>query len=412
MTTRDDEPKRLQQALETLEATVTPLGRVLAVVLVVAIVAGAAFGLVEAWVVAAIALVLLLLAIPFLLGGARYAIEFGLDTDRVVAGSELGAELVVTNVSRRAALPAVLDVPVGPGLLEAAIPALRRGATHREAIRIDAPRRGIIQIGPMTLTRGDPIGVLRRETSWPQVETVHVHPVTTRLPATTAGFLRDVEGQPTRTIVDSDLAFHAIREYRPGDASRHVHWKSTAKTGTLMVRQFEESRRSRIAVLLDTRTDSCTDEDEFELAVSAATSLALQAVRERREVHLVTAGSSELARGVVVPIDVLPSRSPKALLDATCAIELDDSASGLDELARRSARHLDELSIAFLVTGARLPAATLRRAAHEFGASVVTVVVRVEPGAEPSVRTAGDLTILTIGLLEDLGHLIARGAVE
>ena len=42
----------------------------------------------------------------------------------------------------------------------------------------------------------------------------------------------------------------ALREYQPGDDLRHVHWKSTAKTGRLMVRQYEESRRSRMAVVL------------------------------------------------------------------------------------------------------------------------------------------------------------------
>ena len=46
------------------------------------------------------------------------------------------------------------------------------------------------------------------------------------------------------------MSFHAIREYAPGDSRRQIHWKSTAKTGQLMVRQYEESRRSRMAVVL------------------------------------------------------------------------------------------------------------------------------------------------------------------
>src|SRR5690606_31733752 len=117
------------------------------------------------------------------------------------------------------------------GLVETAIPLLRRGAAHEETVQIAAPRRGIIQVGPMMITRGDPLGVLRRDLTWPQVELVHVHPLTVPLPATSAGFIKDVDGRASQTIVDSDLAFHAIREYAPGDSWRHVHWKSTAKTG-------------------------------------------------------------------------------------------------------------------------------------------------------------------------------------
>ena len=53
---------------------------------------------------------------------------------------------------------------------------------------------------------------------------------------------------------------------RPGDERRYIHWKSTAKTGRYMVRQFEETRRSHLVVALSlAATDYATDE-EFELA--------------------------------------------------------------------------------------------------------------------------------------------------
>jgi len=403
---------RLRAAAAWLGETVTPLGWVLAIVLVATVVLGARFGLVEAWVVAIIAGVLLALAVPFLVGGASYEVAFTLDRDRVVAGSEVVAELVVRNTAQRVALPGVLDVPVGPGIVEGYIPLLRPGASHTEEVRIAAPRRGIIQVGPMTVTRGDPVGVLRRDLSWPQIELVHVHPVTTPLPPTSAGFIRDVEGQPTSTIVDSDLAFHAIREYAPGDSRRHIHWKSTAKTGTLMVRQFEESRRAMIAVVLDVLAEDFADEDEFELGVSAATSLALQAVRDGRDVLMVTAGQGERRPGAAVSMTSLPTRSPKALLDASCAIELDAAAAPLEAVTALMAQTSPELSIAFLVTGSGATTQRLRRAAHPLPGTAVTVVVRVEPGAEPGLRSTRDFSMLTVGALGDLKHLLARGAVR
>lgn len=394
-----------------LRETVTPMGWVLAIVLVLGLVAGLAFGIVEALVVAAIAFALIALSVPFLIGGATYDVEFSIDRDRVVAGSDVGARITVRNASRGVSLPSVLDIPVGPGLVEAFIPLLTRGSTHDETITIAAPRRGVITIGPMTVTRGDPVGVLKRDMSWPQVETVYVHPVTTPLPPSSAGFVKDVEGQPTRNIVDSDLAFHAIREYMPGDSRRHVHWKSTAKTGTLMVRQFEESRRARIAVVLDVLASEYETEEEFELAVSAAASLALQAVRDDREVLMVTSGMSELRRGEMISITSLPTRTPKTLLDATSSIAIDERAQRLESVTTLTAQTFPELSIAFLVTGSQVTVDRLRRAAFAFPANATTVVVRVEPGAEPTLRATRDFSVLTIGVLGDLKHLIARGAL-
>src|SRR5690606_30021659 len=169
--------------------TVPVAGWLLLVVLLVGIVVGAAFGLVEGWVIAVVAAVLLCFSVPFLLGGANLDVAFALGQDRVVAGSEVDATITVANRSRRVSLPVVLDVPVGPGLVEAYVPLLVGRAQHVERLRIAAPRRGIIRVGPMQFTRGDPIGILRREIGWPQVEEIFVHPVTSRLPSTSAGFV-------------------------------------------------------------------------------------------------------------------------------------------------------------------------------------------------------------------------------
>ena len=49
----------------------------------------------------------------------------------------------------------------------------------------------------------------------------------------------------------SDLAFHALREYQPGDDRRYIHWRSSAKAGRLLVRQFLDTRRSHVTVIVD-----------------------------------------------------------------------------------------------------------------------------------------------------------------
>lgn len=396
-----------------LQETVSSAGALVVATVVLGAAAGLAFGWVEAWAVAAIALVLLVLCIPFILGAHDYRIELDLDRDRVVAGTEITAVLDVRNNSDRLALPGIVDVPVGEGLVEAHVPLLRPGAHHRENLTIAAHRRGIIDVGPMTITRGDPIGLLRRELRWPDVQRIHVHPVTVRLPSTSAGLIRDLEGTPSTTLVDADLSFHAVREYVVGDSQRHVHWKSTAKTGRLMVRQYEESRHARIAVVLDLASDSYESDDEFETTVSAASSLALQGVREGRDVLFSMSNViPEHARGDVLSIRTLPTVTPKALLDGTSTIDPSGRMMRLEAVTALTAQSHPDLSIAFLLTGSRMPLERLRHAAVGLPAAVEAVAVRSELGEEPTLRSARELSVMTLGALGDLPQMLARGALR
>jgi uncharacterized protein (DUF58 family) len=339
-------------------------------------------------------------------------VELILDRDRVVAGNDVGARLAISNRSQRIALPGVIDVPVGDGLVEAHVPLLLGSAVHVEELVIGAHRRGVITVGPMTIARGDPIGILRREVSWPQVEQIHVHPVTVRLPSTSAGYVKDIDGTPSKQIVDSDLAFHAIRDYQPGDSHRHVHWKATAKTGTLMVRQFEESRRSRLGIILDVDPAGYADDDEFELGVSLAASLGLQGVRDGRDVLMATASPhAASARDASTSVRTLPTLTPGALMDGTSTITKDASAPRIEHVVSLTTQSFSDLSIVFVVTGGLVPLPRVRRAAFGVPPGVTAVVVRAEAGAEPKSQQVAGFSIMTVGVLGDLRHLVARGGV-
>jgi hypothetical protein len=393
--------------------TVTSAGWLLLAVLVIGVVGGLTLGWVEAWVVAGIALLLLLFCIPFLFGGHDYRVHLALDKDRVVAGTDVSGRLEIRNQSHRLSLPGIVDIPVGEGLVEAHVPLLLAGAEHRENLVIGAHKRGVITVGPMTIARGDPIGILRREVAWPQVEQVFVHPVTVPIPSTSAGNIKDLEGSPTKDIVSADLSFHAIRQYAPGDSRRHVHWKSTAKTGVLMVRQYEETRRARVAVVLDLNLEEYADDDEFEMAVSAAASLGVQGVRDGREVLVAMSNEiPELTRTTVLSIRTLPTLTPRTLLDGMSEVESSERALHLETVTSLTVQTYPDLSIAFVVTGSQPTLTRLRTAALAFPTEVVTVAVRIEPGAEPTLRATGDLTVMTIGALHDLKYMIARGALS
>jgi len=403
----------LRRAARWASETVLPAGWLLGAVLVTGVATGIGMGWVEAWVAAAIAAVLLLVSVPFLIGGHDYAVQLTLDRDRVVAGTDVGGHLTISNRSARLSLPGVIDIPVGRGLVEAHVPLLLGGATHTEQLTIGAHKRGVIDVGPMTIARGDPVGILRREVAWPQVERIYVHPVTVPIPSTSAGLIKDLEGTPTRDIVDADLSFHAIRTYAPGDSQRHIHWKSTAKTGVLMVRQYEETRRASLAIILDLNSEEYRSEEEFEMAVSAAASISAQGVRDNREVTVsMSAEIPELSRNAVQSIRTLPTITGKALLDAMSEVLESERAMRLDAVTSLTVQSFPELSIAFLVTGAEMSLTRIRGAAVALPQNVTAVAVRCDPGAEPTLKSIGDLSVMTIGALHDLKYLIARGAIK
>jgi hypothetical protein len=391
--------------------TIRPAG----VLVVLAATAGLALGIVFGWVewmvAGAAALVLVAASVPFLFGARSYDVDLSLTHERVVAGDGVTGEIVVRNDGHRIALPGRLDIPVGAGLVEFGVPLLRPGHTVSQPLDIPGLRRGIVTVGPATTVRSDPIGLLRREHAFEDVHDVYVHPRTTSLPSTSAGLIRDLEGSPTRRLVDSDMSFHAIREYAPGDSRRQIHWKSTAKTGRLMVRQYEESRRSRMAVVLGVAEHEYADPDEFELAVSCAASLGLRAVRDARDVEIVTGSEiPRVVRGRLRAIRHIPAGSPRPMLDGFSGVSTLESTMPIADVCRLTAESGDRLSIAFVVVGSRVTLTRLQQAALAFSADTSVVAVICDERAHPRMQPLSALTVLTVGTLDDLSGLLLRGA--
>lgn len=393
-----------------LTETVTPAGW-LALLALLAMPAGIALGWTELIVASVASAALLLIALPFLAGGKAYSVEFHVPVERVVAGEEVHGTLDVTNVSKSFELPGRIDVPIGSGSTEISVPLLRPGAHYGETVTIPTLRRGIIDIGPVTTLRTDPIGLLRREHAQAKVHRLYVHPRTVSVPSTSAGFVRDLEGNPTNRIVDSDMSFHAIREYAPGDSQRSIHWKSTAKTGQLMVRQYEESRRSRLVVALSVHSDDYLNDEEFELAVSVTGSLAARAIRDGRDVAVVTSEQiQELARTSVRSIRSLPVITERTLLDDLSSVESSFSTMPIDDVCALTAHAIPDVSIAFVVCGSSVSAGRLRALQLRFPPDVAVVAVRVDELAAPSFRELAGTGVLTIAVLDDLRSLLARRA--
>ena len=401
---------RTVSVLEWVRDTVTPAGW-LALGLALLLPLGIVFGWAEVVVASTVALVLLLVGVPFLFGARSYDVDLSLTHERVVAGTEVGGAVTITNTSTRIALPGRIDIPTGGGLTDVHVPLLRAGHTHVEQVSIAAHRRGVIRVGPVTSVRADPIGLLKREVSWAEVSELYVHPVTVSMPSTSAGFIKDLEGNPSAEIVDSDISFHAIREYVLGDARRNIHWKSTAKTGQLMVRQYEETRRSRLAIVLSLDATEYANDDEFELAVSAAGSLGVRALRDSRDLAVVASEEiPEFVRKVVRSIRSLSVRSSRTLLDDLSGVESAANVMQVEQVCTLAAQVVPDLSIAFVVVGSQITPRRLQTIATRFPSNVSVVAVVCDTAAQPSSRELSGIRVLTVAILDDFKGLMARSA--
>ncbi|MDM7853763.1 DUF58 domain-containing protein [Cellulomonas alba] len=375
---------------------ITPLGWGTAVVAVLGLVVGRRLGWLELAAVGAACAAVCVVALLMTIGRARYAVDLDLADHRVRVGDRATGGLEIRNAARRRALPSRVELPVGASVAELAVPSLAPGASHDELFSIPTSRRAVIVVGPVRSVRGDPLGLVRRSVRWTQPVELFVHPALVGLAGANAGLLRDLEGQATRDLSESDMSFHALRDYVAGDDRRNIHWRSSARHDRLMVKQFEDTRRTLTALALATSPADYTDDDEFELAVSAVASIGVQTLRDERELA-VLAGPGALR------VD-----TPPRLLDDCSGLALAAGDAGVVLLGRRVAREAAGASVAVLVTGSGPSDADLRLGARHVPAGTRVLVVRCARGADVEVRTQGSLSLATLGTLADLPRLLRR----
>ncbi|MCL2850123.1 MAG: DUF58 domain-containing protein, partial [Micrococcales bacterium] len=251
-------------------------------------------------------------------------------------------------------------------------------------------------VGPVTVRRGDPLGLISRERTFADIHELLVHPRIVSLADVRAGLLRDLEGQATRDLSDADLSFHALREYAPGDDRRMIHWRTSARTGRLMVRQFEDTRRTRTTIALATNDADYADPDEFEMAVSVAASLALHVLRDERELSFL-AGTRRFNAVI-----------PSALLDECARVQTSADGTRTTDLPYRVAAEPATSSVAFLVGGSAAAPDERRASVRHVPVGLRVVAVACAAGEPVEVRQDGLASLTQIGVLDDLPRLMHR----
>lgn len=394
-------PKRAQAVrshpLKALVGAVTPTGWAVITLVMVGLALAVAFQWVEALACALAGVVALVLAAMRVAWRPPHVVSIRVPNERIVAGQTAVGEISVRNERARSARSGIIELPIGTGTGEFVVPPLGAHETWEEMFLISSRHRGLINVGPARAVRSDALGLLRRVRMWDEPVLLHVHPRTVRVPFDATGFQLDVEGVATGKLSSSDVSFHALRDYEPGDDRRAVHWQSTARLGKLIVRQYEETHRSHHVIVLDTSRDAW-DHDTFETAVSVAGSLGLANLRESRPVSLSTTEGW------------LPSGVAMRLLDALSEVKA-RSFGDLSRRVREAVAQRPGVSALTLIVG---PNVTDIEAAHLARLAPIDVPVSIIRIGAEGVRARRDLgrgVLLDCSTLDDLPRIIVAGGL-
>lgn len=185
----------------------------------------------------------------------------------------------------------------------------RLGTGARRDVRYDvtAALRGRYDIGPLRVQVADPFGLCQMTRRFTTSDSLTVVPQVVQLPAIRlVGDWTGMGDSRTRAVANSGEDDVVPREYRTGDELRRVHWKSTARSGELMVRREEQPWRTRATVLLDTRAAGHRGEgaaSSFEWAVTAAASICCHLARRGYALRLMDFDAVPLSGDRQIAVD-------------------------------------------------------------------------------------------------------------
>jgi len=159
--------------------------------------------------------------------------------------------------------------------------------------------RGRYRFGPLQVASRFPLGLVERSRTYPSRGEILIYPRIGRIsPKWRRRLLHATElvsrTQPTHGVFHDD--FHRLREFRSGDNPRAIHWRSTARRGELILREFQQSRDHTLAILLDLYRPTTVKpqfQDSVEYTLSFIATLLVERGRECRDGYLSLAASGD-----------------------------------------------------------------------------------------------------------------------
>ncbi len=354
-----------------LGRSLTSIGRSIALVVPIAFLLAALTGWKEFSVIGLGAFLALVVGVVSVIRPLTMVVARTLVPSQITAGESSTVVVALQNPTTRAMVGLDVDDLVGGRPLRLGIPRLGPGERVEDHYVLPASRRGQINVGPVQLGRSDPLRLFARTRGQGSFDVLWVRPRVHPIASVSAGWAHDVDGPTTDASPGGSGAFHTLREYQSGDDLRHVHWRTSARRGSLMVRHFVETRHTQEIVLLDPRHHLYTD-DTFESAVEIAAS--------------VCAAAEDAGRLATLLLPSQPAASQDQKQHSLDRLVLVNRVSDISvsELMGGAARLTESATALVIVTGDTEPQELLEAAQPSLRSGLI-VVVRVVTGVEPLV---------------------------
>ncbi|MER6758472.1 DUF58 domain-containing protein [Micromonospora echinofusca] len=318
----------------------------------------------------------------------RLEVTRSADPDRVARGEAAMMTLTVRNAGRLRAASLVAEDRCGDRSVPVPLLRLRPGRDSTVRYEVPTARRGVVPVGPLRVTRRDPLGLVALARPYGGTVPVWVHPRVHPLNAVPTGAGRSLDGRVDK-VPHGSITFDSLREYVVGDELRRVHWRTSARVGELMVRENVDTSLPRIVVLLDNRAAAHPQRvdgvaESFESACEAAASVLVAAYREALPVVLllVARESDDASAG--------GGAAAQGPLDRLAAAELVDAGDLQPATTRLRRERLGDTLVFLTGPGGRddLGAVGALRAAYP------SVVVGVFGATEPAPSDAAGLVVI------------------
>jgi hypothetical protein len=235
--------------------------------------------------------------------GNRLGLARTLGASQVEVGQRASVHLELTNVGPTTGVLLIEEqIPWALGSRPRfVIDSMRPGWSRHIDYQVQAEVRGRYDIGPVRVRASDPFGLVELRRVFTKTSSLVVIPVTEPLPAIPLlGAWTGTGDNRPRPFASGSAADVTVRDYRVGDDLRRVHWRSTARVGSLMVRREEQPWQSRCTLFLDNRARVHRGQgphSSLERAVTAAASLAVHLTAQGFQVRLVSAVGEEIEHG-------------------------------------------------------------------------------------------------------------------
>jgi len=219
--------------------------------------------------------------------------------DHRQVGDEFDEEITVVNTNKIPKLLLTVEEKTDfPGYHNISVLNLAPGKSRSWQTTISCQRRGRYHLGSFAAKVSDPLGIFSRQSVLGEPHHVLIYPATVELPFFALSATADYEygtGRRSTSQISPDAS--TVREFTSGDSLSHIHWRSTAHTGQLMVKVFD-AERSRPGskgtwVVLDMHQTASIGEGietSEEYGVTIAASLVKKYLDEGMSVGLMTHG--------------------------------------------------------------------------------------------------------------------------